>query len=73
VKYKPTTTKNSWLAPTAASSKDRWIGAYSIGLTIPGKVGCPNNNKKNKKKYNISKMFCPPATVYKVASHYRFE
>jgi hypothetical protein len=25
------------------SSKDRWIGAYSTGLTIQGKLSCPIN------------------------------
>jgi hypothetical protein len=33
-------------ANTATSSKDRWIGAYSIGLTIPWKLGCPIRKKK---------------------------
>jgi hypothetical protein len=33
------------------SSKDRWLGDYSIGLTIPGKLGCPN-----KKKVEIEKL-----------------
>jgi hypothetical protein len=32
------------------SLKDRWIGTYSIGLTITGKLGCPNNNNNKKKK-----------------------
>jgi hypothetical protein len=30
----------------AASSKDRDIGAYSIGLTILEKLGCPNKEKE---------------------------
>jgi hypothetical protein len=30
------------------SSKDSQVGAHSIGLTIPGKLGCPI--KKTKKK-----------------------
>jgi hypothetical protein len=32
------------------SSKDKWIRAYSIGLTVQRKLGCPNNNNKKKKK-----------------------
>ncbi len=31
-------------------AKDRWIGAYSIGLTFLGKLNCPR--KKKKKKLN---------------------
>jgi hypothetical protein len=30
-------------------SKDRWIRAYSIGLTIPGKLSRPNNDNNDKK------------------------
>jgi hypothetical protein len=30
-----------------SSAKDRWIGAYSIGLTSPGKLGCPRKNNNN--------------------------
>jgi hypothetical protein len=30
------------------SSEDRWIGAYSIGPTILGKLSCPNKNNNNK-------------------------
>jgi len=26
------------------SLKDRWIGAYSVGLTIPGKLGSTKSN-----------------------------
>ncbi len=48
VKYKSTTTKTSWPTLTTTSSKNRQIGAYSIGLTIPGKTRLPK--KKNKKK-----------------------
>jgi hypothetical protein len=33
---------------TATSYKDVWI-AYSIGLTIPGKLGCLDNINNNKK------------------------
>jgi hypothetical protein len=41
--------------------KDRWIGANSIDLTIPGKPGCPIKMKKKKKleKINIKK----PSTI----------
>ncbi len=46
MKYKSTTTKTSWPALTATSSKDRQIGAYSIGLTIPGKTRLPKKKKK---------------------------
>jgi len=30
-----------WPAHAATSSKNRWIGAYSIGPNIPAKLGCP--------------------------------
>jgi hypothetical protein len=29
---------------------ERPIGAYSIGLTIPGKLGCLNKKKKKEEK-----------------------
>ncbi len=48
LKYKPTTIKTSWLARTATSSKDRWIGVYPIGLAIPGNLSSPNNNNNKK-------------------------
>jgi hypothetical protein len=38
VKYKSTTIKTSWPARTATTYKDRWIGAYFIGLTIQGNL-----------------------------------
>jgi len=38
-----TSIKTSWPADTATSSEGRQIGAYSIGLTIPGKLNCTNN------------------------------
>jgi hypothetical protein len=28
------------------SSKDRWIGAYSIGLTFLGRLSCLNEKRK---------------------------
>jgi len=28
------------------SSKDSWRGAYSIGITTPGKPGCPSKKMK---------------------------
>jgi hypothetical protein len=31
---------------TATSSKDRWIGAYSIGLTFLGRLSCLNEKRK---------------------------
>ncbi len=46
VKYKSATIKTLWPARKATSSKDRWIGAYSIGLTILGKQGCQIKKKK---------------------------
>ncbi len=49
MKYKSTTTKTSWPALTATSSKDIQIGANSIGPTIQGKLGCPNKKKKKMK------------------------
>jgi hypothetical protein len=36
----------SWPASTVTSSKDKYIGAYSIGIIIPGKLGCPNVKRK---------------------------
>ncbi len=33
-------------ASTHNNFMDRWTGAYSIGLTIPEKLSCPNNNNK---------------------------
>jgi hypothetical protein len=30
-------------------SKAKWIGAYSMGITIPGKHGCPIKKIKKKK------------------------
>ena len=41
VKYKSATIKAWWPACTAASSKDRWIEAYSIVLTSLEKLDCP--------------------------------
>jgi hypothetical protein len=49
VKYKSTSTKTIWPARTATSSEDKRIGAYSIALTIPGKLRCPNKKKKIKR------------------------
>jgi hypothetical protein len=31
--------------------EDRWIGTYSIGLTIQGKLGCPNMKEERKSYY----------------------
>jgi hypothetical protein len=37
-----------FVASTQSNSfKDRRIGAYFIGLTVPGQLGCTNNKKKN--------------------------
>jgi len=38
---------------------DRQIGAYSIGLTILGKLRCPSDSNKNKvlKPYNKISVF----------------
>ncbi len=41
-----TSIKTSRQAHTATSSKYRWMVAYSIGLTIPAKLGSQNNKKK---------------------------
>jgi hypothetical protein len=40
-------------------SKDRWIGAYSIGLTISGKLVCPikKEEKKNLFHYNCKRFY----------------
>jgi hypothetical protein len=46
VKYKSTTIKTLWPACTATYSKASWIGAYSVGLTNLGKLGCPLKKKK---------------------------
>ncbi len=45
MKYKSTAMKTLWPARIATSSKDRWIGAYSIGLTVLGKLSCPIEKK----------------------------
>ncbi len=47
-KQSATTIKTLWPAWTATSSKDRWIGAYSIGLTNLGKFSCPIKKKQSK-------------------------
>ncbi len=47
---------------TVTSSKERQIKAYSIGLTIPGKLSCTNknNNKKVSDKSVVRVVpFCP--------------
>jgi hypothetical protein len=36
------TIKTLWPSCTATFSKDWWIGAYSIGQNILGKLNCPN-------------------------------
>jgi hypothetical protein len=54
VKYKSTTIKTSWPGRKATSSKDRWIVDYSIGLTIMGKLDCPNYNNKKKEMYQFA-------------------
>ncbi len=46
MKYMSTTIKTLCLTCTVTSSKDRQIGAYSFGLTIPGKLSCSNKKKK---------------------------
>ncbi len=46
VKNKSTTIKTFRPESTATSSKDRWIGTYSIGITILWKLRRPNNNNK---------------------------
>jgi hypothetical protein len=53
VKYKSATIKTLWPAHRATSSKARWLGPFSIGLAIPGKLGSPNNSKKNFHIYSI--------------------
>jgi hypothetical protein len=58
VKCKNTTTKTFRPALTETSSNGRWIGAYSIGLAIPGKLGCPIKKKKLRKKlFNACTLF----------------
>ncbi len=41
-----TSVKTLWPACTATSFDDRQIGAYSIGLTTPGKLSFPCKKKK---------------------------
>jgi hypothetical protein len=60
VKNNSTFIKTLWPACTPTSSKDRWIVAYSTGLTILGKLGCPI-----KKKYCI----CPLKWIFAVATN----
>jgi hypothetical protein len=55
-----------------SSSKDRWIGVCSIGLTIPGKLSCPNddnNNNNNNKKKKIRNVTQPKGN--KLATGFR--
>jgi hypothetical protein len=42
-----------WPTCTATSSKERWIVAYSIGITILWKLSCTNK----KKQFNVSNLF----------------
>ncbi len=53
VKYKSTTVQTLWPARIATSSKERWIGAYFIGLTILGKLGCTIKKKKMQRIVNV--------------------
>jgi hypothetical protein len=43
-----TSIKTLQLAHSATSSKERQIRAYSVGLLIPGKLGCPKKKKLRK-------------------------
>jgi hypothetical protein len=52
VKYKSTTNKPSSSPHRVTSFKDRWIGAYSLCLNIPEKLGCPINNFKKTELFN---------------------
>jgi hypothetical protein len=42
-----TSIKTLWPAHTLTSSKDRCLGAYSIGLITVGKLGCKTIRKSN--------------------------
>jgi hypothetical protein len=42
----PASARTLWPAHKASSSMDRQIGAYSVGLTIPGKLNCTFKKKK---------------------------
>ena len=42
----PVSARTLWPAHKASSSMDRQIGAYSVGLTIPGKLNCTFKKKK---------------------------
>jgi len=42
----PTSPETLWSAHTATSSKNKWIGAYSICLTIPRKLSCPKQGEE---------------------------
>ena len=44
--YKSTTIDTLWPGCTVTSSKDRWIGAYSIVQTILRKLSCQIKKKK---------------------------
>jgi hypothetical protein len=44
---KSTTIRTLWPARKSTATKDRWIGAYSIGLTIPGETQLSKQEKKN--------------------------
>jgi hypothetical protein len=44
--YGTTTIRTLWTACTVTLTKDRWVGAYSFGLTIPGKISRPIKKKK---------------------------
>ncbi len=48
MKFKLPAIKTLWPARKATTYKARWKGAYSIGLTIPGTLGCPKKKKKNR-------------------------
>ncbi len=46
VKYRSATIKTMWPVCAVTSSEDRWIGPYSIGLIILGRLSCLNKKMK---------------------------
>ncbi len=46
-----TSIKTLWPTRTATSFKERHMGGYYVGLTIPAKISCPNTKNWKKRKY----------------------
>ncbi len=52
---KSTTSKTLWAARKSTSTKDRWTGSYSVGLTIPVETWLSKQEKKN---WYYNPLFC---------------